>query len=146
MVDVGEKSVSSRSATAAGTVSMTPATLARIRSGDIVKGDVLATARLAAIMGAKQTANLIPLCHPLRLNSIDVHFEFEGNSVVKISATVTATDRTGVEMEALTAVMTAGLVIYDMCKSMDREMVISDVKLMTKTGGKSGDYQREQND
>ena len=149
MVDVGEKAVTARSATATGSVSMNHKTLERIRNQDVAKGDVLATARLAAIMGAKQTPNLIPLCHPVRLNSIDVHFEVSEkseSSTVGISATVTATDRTGVEMEALTAVVTAGLVIYDMCKSMDRAMVISDVKLKTKTGGKSGDYQREQND
>jgi cyclic pyranopterin phosphate synthase len=150
MVDVGEKSASRRTAVASGIVQVKPETARLIRDQEICKGDVLEIARLAGIMAAKQTASLIPLCHPIRLDSVVIKFEFlDQNSSsdqieIKIKATVSATDRTGVEMEALTSVSTAGLVIYDMCKSVDREITISNIRLEEKTGGKSGDFRRQE--
>ena len=145
MVDVSRKPVTNRVATAAGEVCMQPATLALIESGGHAKGDVLAVARVAGIMAAKRCPELIPLCHPLLLNSVTV--EFEADSVqnrILITATCGLDARTGVEMEALTAVSVAALTIYDMCKAVDKNMVIGDIRLLRKTGGKSGDYQRDE--
>jgi cyclic pyranopterin phosphate synthase len=121
---------------------MLPATLLRIRENGFAKGNVIEVARLAGIMATKRTADLIPLCHPVRIDSSEVNFEFLDNATIRVSSTVTATDRTGVEMEALTAVSAAGLVVYDMCKSVDRSMKINNIQLENKTGGKSGDFSR----
>ena len=141
MVDVGAKSVTERQAIAMGRIVMQPETLKLIVEGDVKKGDVLAVARLSGIMAAKRTSDLIPLCHPLRLTSITIDFSPDADSSeVTILATVKANDRTGVEMEALVAVSTAALTIYDMCKSYDRGMIISDIRLLEKSGGKSGHY------
>ena len=141
MVDVGEKQVTERQATAQGRIIMKPETFRLITEGDVKKGDVLAVARLSGIMAAKRTSELIPLCHPLRLTSIKIDFTPKANTPeITILATVKANDRTGVEMEALVAVSTAALTIYDMCKSYDRGMVISDIHLFEKSGGKSGHY------
>lgn len=141
MVDVGAKAVTARRAVAAGRVTMKAATLARIRDGAAAKGDVLGVARLAGIMAAKRTAELIPLCHPLGLNSVTVDFSLdEAASAVEIRAVCAVTGRTGVEMEAMTAVSIAGLTIYDMCKAVDRGMVIGEIRLIEKSGGKSGDW------
>ncbi len=142
MVDVGDKAVSRRIAIASGGVKLQPNTLARITRREMKKGDVLEVARLAGIMAAKKTSDLIPLCHPIRLDSVQLEFSFPNDSSIRIEATVCASDRTGVEMESLTAVMAAGLTIYDMCKSIDRGMQLTDVHLVEKTGGKSGDYRR----
>ncbi len=141
MVDVGDKAVSERVARAAGQVTMAPETLARIQDGAIAKGDVLGVARLAGIMAAKRTADLIPLCHPLQLSSVSLQLSCDAaaNSV-EIIAEVKLTGRTGVEMEALTAVSVAGLTIYDMCKAVDRGMQLCGVRLVYKSGGKSGIY------
>jgi cyclic pyranopterin phosphate synthase len=141
MVDVGAKAETERVAIASGTVTMAPATAAAVRGGKIGKGDVLGVARLAGITGAKRTPDLIPLCHPLRLTGVDVELHVTGN-VVHIRATVSAFDRSGVEMEALTAVSAAALTIYDMCKAIDRGMVISEIRLEEKRGGKSGTWRR----
>jgi cyclic pyranopterin phosphate synthase len=144
MVDVSAKPVSEREATAKGAVIMRPETLALIRSGGVKKGDVFAVARLAGIMAAKRTAELVPLCHPLPLSSIAVDLEAdEARSAVDISATVKLAGRTGVEMEALTAVSVAALTVYDMCKAVDRGMTITEVRLTHKSGGKSGSYEAE---
>lgn len=144
MVQVGGKAETERVAIASGAVEMAPATLARIRDGGIDKGDVLGVARIAAISGVKRAAELIPLCHPLRVTGVDVAFTLdEARARVAITATVRAFDRTGVEMEALTAVTVAGLTIYDMCKAIDRGMRIVDVQLEEKRGGKSGRWVRE---
>ena len=141
MVDVGTKSVTERKAVARGKIRVQPETLQLIIDSDVKKGDVLGVARLGAILAAKRTSELIPLCHPLRLTSITVDFTPDSDkSEIIIQATVNAKDRTGVEMEALVAVSTAALTIYDMCKSYDRGMIIDDVRLLEKTGGKSGDY------
>ena len=143
MVDVGAKPETDRVAVASGAVEMAPATLAVIAAGTAAKGDVLGTARIAAIAGLKRTAELIPLCHPLRITGVDVAFELdEARHRVAISATVRAHDRTGVEMEALTAVTVAALTIYDMVKAIDRTMRIVDVQLDAKRGGRSGDWSR----
>lgn len=143
MVDVSAKAETARQATASGRVQMLPETLALIRSGGVKKGDVLQVARLAGIMAAKRTADLIPLCHPLPLTSVKVELALdEANSAVTIAATVKITGRTGVEMEALTAVSAAALTVYDMCKAVDRGMVIGAIQLEAKSGGRSGDYQR----
>ncbi|MFN7574597.1 MAG: cyclic pyranopterin monophosphate synthase MoaC [Planctomycetota bacterium] len=144
MVDVGSKMESSRRAVATALVRMKSATQARIEQGQIGKGDVLAVARLAGIQAAKQTALLIPLCHPLRLDGVELDFEFSQPGQLSIRATVRVTDRTGVEMEALTAVSVAALTVYDMCKGIDREMEIAAVRLQEKTGGKSGDWRRQE--
>lgn len=141
MVDVTEKEVTHRRARARGRVHMEPATAEQIAAGGISKGDVLAVARVAAIQAAKQTANLIPLCHPLRLGSITVDFAV-GATCVEIDVVVEAVDRTGVEMEALTAVSVAALTIYDMAKAVDKEMVIGEIALWEKDGGRSGAYRR----
>lgn len=142
MVDVGEKPITRRVAVASGIVHMNAATLTLIRDRKIQKGDVLELARVAAVMATKRTSDLIPLCHPLRLDSVEVEFEYLGESTIGIRAMVSATERTGVEMEALSAVSVAGLVIYDMCKSVDRGMKITNVQLEEKSGGKSGHFLR----
>jgi cyclic pyranopterin monophosphate synthase len=141
MVDVGAKPETERTAIATARVTMAPATATAVRGGKIGKGDVLGVARLAGINGAKKTPELIPLCHPLRLTGIDVELHVTGNTV-HIAATVRAFDRSGVEMEALTAVTAAALTIYDMCKAIDRGIVISDIRLEEKRGGKSGTWRR----
>jgi cyclic pyranopterin phosphate synthase len=139
MVDVGDKPVTQREAVARGHVSMQPETLRLIREGLTKKGDVLAIAQLAGIMGAKRTAELIPLCHPLPLDRVDVELELdEGHSRVNITATAKTSARTGVEMEALTAVSVAALTLYDMCKGVDRGMRIEAIRLARKQGGRSG--------
>lgn len=142
MVDVTAKAVTERSATAKGAVLMRPETLGLIRAGGVRKGDVLSVARLAGIMGAKRTADLVPLCHPLALTGISVELAIdEARSAVEITATCRLAGRTGVEMEALTAVAVAALTIYDMCKAADRGMRITDIRLVRKAGGKSGRYE-----
>ncbi len=142
MVDVTDKDVTSRIATATGWVGMKPETLEMVRQGTAKKGDVLGVARLAGIMAAKRTPDLIPLCHPLPLSKVSVEFEIDdAQNRVNIAATVRTTGRTGVEMEALTAVSVAGLTVYDMLKAVDREMVIGDVRVTLKDGGKSGRYE-----
>ena len=141
MVDVGDKPVTARTATAAGAVHLQPATLEQIRAGAIAKGDVLSVARLAGIMGAKRTADLIPLCHPLGLDSVTVNLTANPErGTVDITATCKTTGRTGVEMEALTAVTVAALTVYDMCKAVDRGMRIGDIRLTHKAGGRSGTW------
>lgn len=144
MVDVGNKTVTTRTAVAAGEVRMAPATLAAIREGKAPKGDVLAAARIAGIMAAKRTPELIPLCHTLLLTKVAVEFEIDDTEQrVLITATVRCNGQTGVEMEALTAVSVAALTIYDMAKALDKAMVIGDIRLLQKSGGKSGDWQRD---
>lgn len=143
MVDVGDKAITQRIAVARGTISMAPETLALIARGGHKKGDVLSVARIAGIQAAKQTSQLIPLCHPLMLNKVGVELELdEDNSAVVITATCKVDGKTGVEMEALTAVSTAALTIYDMCKAVDKNMVIGGIHLLEKQGGRSGHYQR----
>jgi cyclic pyranopterin phosphate synthase len=142
MVDVGDKDITTRIATATGTITMKPGTLALITKGDIPKGDVFAVARVAGIMAAKKTPELIPLCHPLAINSVDIALSPEQPDKVLISATVRCTGKTGVEMEALSAVSVTALTIYDMCKAVDKDMVISAITLQKKSGGKSGEYVR----
>jgi len=142
MVDVGDKAITTRSATASGSVIMAAQTLALIRAGDAKKGDVIGTARLAGIMAAKRTHDLIPLCHPLALTSVRVDLALsETQPAVEITATCKLTGKTGVEMEALTAVAIAALTVYDMCKAVDRAMRIEDIRLTHKSGGKSGTYE-----
>ena len=138
MVDVDGKDPSQRMARAQAIVTMAKNTMQRIVAGEVGKGDVLGVARLAGIMGAKQTSSLIPLCHPLALSSINIDFEQLDEGRMQIVATVKVTGKTGVEMESLTAVSIAGLTIYDMCKAMDREMMIGAIELVEKTGGRSG--------
>ena len=141
MVDVGTKPDTERVAVAAGTVYMKPATLALIRQGALKKGDVLTVARIAGIMAAKKTSELIPLCHPLALTHLDVELTLdEPANAVQIVATARTTGKTGVEMEALTAVSVAALTVYDMAKAVDREMRLSDIRLLEKHGGQHGDY------
>jgi cyclic pyranopterin monophosphate synthase len=142
MVDVGNKPVTERMARASGCVRMQPATLARIRDGGVAKGNVLEVARLAGIMAAKRTAELIPLCHPLPLDGATVDFAFPDDATLAIEAQVRVTARTGAEMEALTAVSVAALAVYDMCKSLDRGMTIDAVRLEEKSGGRSGHFTR----
>ena len=139
MVDVGGKPVSARSAMAAGRIRMAPETLAAVRDGSGPKGDVLAAARIAGIMAAKKTGELIPLCHPLALDTVSVDFAFENEAIV-VTARAALTGRTGVEMEALTAASVALLTIYDMAKALEKGMVIEDLRLLEKTGGKSGHW------
>jgi cyclic pyranopterin phosphate synthase len=142
MVDVSDKDVTERTAEAKGSVVMRPETLAMIRAGGVKKGDVLSVARLAGIMGAKRTPELIPLCHPLALTSVTVDLTLdEARNAVDITATCKLKGRTGVEMEALTAVTVAALTVYDMCKAVDRGMRITEVRLTRKDGGKSGRYE-----
>ncbi|MEO3385844.1 cyclic pyranopterin monophosphate synthase MoaC [Mesorhizobium sp. CAU 1741] len=141
MVDVGDKAETSRTAVAEGTVSMKPETLAMILAGDAKKGDVLGTARIAGIMAAKRAHELIPLCHPLLLTKVTVDIELdEALPGLRVTALVRVTGRTGVEMEALTAASVACLTIYDMAKAVDRGMTISGIRVLEKSGGKSGDY------
>ncbi len=145
MVDVGEKPSSQRTAVAAGRVLVNENTLALIKSGGIRKGDVCTVAQIAGVMGAKRTPELIPMCHPVLLNGIDLKLHLDENrQSVEILATVTCDGRTGVEMEALTAVATAALTIYDMCKAVQQDMTIGDICLISKTGGVHGDYLREE--
>jgi len=144
MVDISQKFATERVAIASGMVKMQPETLEFIRSGEVKKGDVLAVARVAGIMAAKKTAEVIPLCHPLPLTSAQIDFEFVNENMVKITAEVKTTYNTGVEMEALTAVSVAALTIYDMCKAVDRAMVIGEIKLEKKSGGQSGVFNREE--
>jgi cyclic pyranopterin phosphate synthase len=142
MVDVSGKPETDRVAVARGLVTLQPATLALIRDGGIKKGDVLSVARLAGIMGAKRTPDLIPLCHPLALSSVRVELSLdEALNAVVIESTCRVTGRTGVEMEALTAVAVAALTLYDMCKAVDRGMVIGEIRLVHKSGGKSGSWE-----
>ena len=142
MVDVSGKSVTARSATAAGQVLLSAECIAALRDGTVPKGDALAVARIAGIQAAKKTPDLIPLCHPLFLSGIDISAEVT-DEAVEITATVTTTERTGVEMEALTAVAVAGLAVIDMIKAIDRGAVISDVRVLAKSGGRRGDWTRE---
>jgi cyclic pyranopterin monophosphate synthase len=142
MVDVTEKDVTDRVAVAKGSVRMAPETLRLVMEGGLKKGDVLSVARLAGIMGAKRTPDLIPLCHPLALTSVKVDLLCDPDrSTVEITATCRLSGRTGVEMEALTAVSVAALTVYDMCKAVDRGMVIGEIRLVRKEGGKSGTYE-----
>lgn len=141
MVDVGDKAVTTREATARGSIRMSKDAVAQIRSGTVTKGDPLQTARIAGIMAAKRTSSLIPLCHPLPISSVRVEL-VPTASGYDIEATVRTTAQTGVEMEALTAVSVAALTIYDMVKAVDKRMVISAIRLMKKTGGKSGTFTR----
>ncbi len=142
MVDVTPKDVTHRRAIARGRVHMTPETASLVARGAISKGDVLSVARVAGIQAAKRTSDLIPLCHPLMIGGVYVNFRIE-DDFIEIEAQVETVDRTGVEMEALTACSVAALTIYDMCKSSDRSMVIGDIALWEKTGGRSGVYQRD---
>jgi cyclic pyranopterin phosphate synthase len=141
MVDVSGKDVTAREAVAAGRVLVSAEVVALLRGDGVPKGDALAVARLAGIMGAKQTPSLIPLCHPLALSSVTVDLEV-ADDAVEVVATVRTTDRTGVEMEALTAVAVAGLTVIDMVKAVDKRAVITDVRILSKSGGKSGDFRR----
>ena len=144
MVDVGDKPNTKRRALAQAVVTMQPKTLSMIAAGTMPKGDVLACARIAGIMGAKQTHALIPMCHPLPLTGIDITFHLSDQPcMVEIRAAVTCTGVTGVEMEALTAVSVAALTVYDMCKAVQKDMEITNIRLLEKSGGKSGDYKRE---
>ena len=141
MVDVGDKPASKRIALASGIIKMLPATLKLIQQGDAKKGDVLVIARIAAIQGSKRTSDLIPLCHPISLTKVSITFEVdEKNTCITCVATCETTGQTGVEMEALTAVSVGLLTIYDMCKAADRAMVMGEIKLLEKHGGKSGDW------
>ena len=145
MVDVGAKPATDREATAVGYLSAQPETLRLVQEGLMKKGDVLTIAQLAGIMGAKRTAELIPLCHPLPLNRVDVELKLDlENSRIQISATASTSAKTGVEMEALTAVSVAALTVYDMCKAVDRGMRIEAVRLARKSGGQSGDFTFEE--
>ncbi len=142
MVDTSDKAETQRLASASGQIRMAPATLEQIRNRSLSKGDVLEVARLAGIMAAKRTGDLIPLCHPLPITAATVDFAYEGSDVLKIEAAVRVVGRTGVEMEALTAVSVAALTVYDMCKSIDRSMTIEHIRLEEKSGGKSGTFRR----
>lgn len=139
MVNVGNKPDTARTAVATGRITMSPEAFAAIREGNVPKGDVLAAARIAGIMAAKKTADLIPLCHPLALNSVIIEFSFE-KGAVRVTSTASLTGKTGVEMEALTATSVALLTVYDMVKAVDKAMVIEGIGLLSKTGGKSGDW------
>lgn len=145
MVDVSDKDITDRTATARGTVLMAPETLKLIVDGTVKKGDVISVARLAGIMAAKRTSDLIPLCHPLALNKVDVDLTCDAaRNAVDIEATCRVSGRTGVEMEALTAVSTAALTVYDMCKAVDRSMQLTDIRLVHKAGGKSGEFRADE--
>lgn len=139
MVDVSDKAVTAREAVASGRISMSTDAAAAIRAGAVKKGDVLAVARVAAIMAAKQTSSLVPLCHPLPLSAVEIALDLD-NTGVTATATARTSGQTGVEMEALTAVSVALLTVYDMVKALDRTMVIGDIRLLAKSGGKSGDW------
>lgn len=144
MIDVGAKPASARRALATGCIRMQAQTLAMIQAGEHKKGDVLAIARVAAIMAAKKTAELIPLCHAIPIHAVEIEFEYEAQPpTVRCRASVATVAQTGVEMEALTAVQIALLTIYDMCKSVDRGMVMTDIGLLVKSGGQSGEWRRE---
>ncbi|MFA4919743.1 MAG: cyclic pyranopterin monophosphate synthase MoaC [Thermodesulfovibrionales bacterium] len=151
MVDVGSKPLTERMAVARGSVYMKKETFKLIKAGKLSKGDVLNVAKLAGIMAAKKTADIIPLCHPLNITSVDIDFKLVGDSTLRdekksridIESRVKITGQTGVEMEALTAVSAAALTIYDMCKAVDKEIIISDIMLMGKSGGKSGEFKRK---
>ncbi|MFM1904492.1 MAG: Cyclic pyranopterin monophosphate synthase accessory protein 1 [Planctomycetota bacterium] len=143
MIDVGGKPITLRTARASARLSATPATIARIRSGSLDKGDALGAARLAGIMAAKRTSEIVPLCHPLPLEAVDVMIDAAAADHVRIEVTVRATARTGVEMEALTAAMAAALTIYDMAKAIDPGMTVEQVRLEEKTGGIHGDFRRD---
>jgi len=145
MVDVSDKDVTKREAVAYSRIVMEKETLARIREGRVAKGDVLAVAQVAGVMAAKKTWEIIPMCHPLPLTGIDIRFSFADEQTLEIEAAVKTTGKTGVEMEALTAASVAALTVYDMCKAMDKAMVIESTGLLRKTGGKSGDFTREDN-
>jgi cyclic pyranopterin monophosphate synthase len=142
MVDVSAKAVTVREARSSGQISMVPEAIAAIRDGSIKKGDVLAVARVAGIMAAKRTSELIPLCHPVTLSSVSIDFDVMPSAIIA-SVTARSSGQTGVEMEALTAISVTLLTLYDMVKTLDKAMIISDIKLLSKTGGKSGDWQRE---
>jgi cyclic pyranopterin phosphate synthase len=142
MVDTSAKPETQREARASGRIRLAPATVVLIRDRQLAKGDVLEVARLAGIMAAKHTGDLIPLCHPLPLTGVRIDFAFEGDSLLRIEATARVFARTGVEMEALTAVSVAALTVYDMCKSVDRAMTIESIRLEEKSGGQSGHFQR----
>ena len=145
MVDVGEKPLSQRTAVAAARVLVNDHTFSLIQIGGIKKGDVLTVAQIAGIMGAKRTPDIIPMCHPILMDGIDLELSLdEGRKSVEIRAAVSCDGRTGVEMEALTAVSTAALTVYDMCKAVQKDMVITDIRLLSKTGGVHGDYLREE--
>ena len=145
MVDVGEKPISQRVAVAAGRVLVNEKTFALIQSGGMKKGDVLTVAQIAGVMGAKRTPDIIPMCHPILMDGINLELSLdESRKSVEIKATVSCDGRTGVEMEALTAVSTAALTVYDMCKAVQKDMVITDIRLLSKTGGVHGDYKREE--
>ncbi len=142
MIDVGAKPATQRRAIAGGRITMSPSALEAIRSGNAPKGDVLSTARIAGIMAAKRTADLIPLCHPLALTKVGVDFAWE-ESGISVTATAQTTGPTGVEMEALTAASVALLTLYDMAKALDRAMIVGDIRLLEKSGGRSGDWRAE---
>ena len=145
MVDVGEKPISCRTAVAGGRVLVNEQTFRMIQSGGVKKGDVLTVAQIAGIMGAKRTPELIPMCHPIPLGGIDLELSMDESRLsVEIRAKVSCDGRTGVEMEALTAVSAAALTVYDMCKAVQKDMVITDIRLLSKTGGVHGDYFREE--
>ena len=145
MVDVGEKPISQRVAVAAGRVLVNAHTFELIRSGGMKKGDVLTVAQIAGVMGAKRTPDLVPMCHPILMDGIDLQLTLDESRLsVEIQATVRCDGRTGVEMEALTAVSTAALTVYDMCKAVQKDMTITDIRLLSKTGGVHGDYHREE--
>lgn len=145
MVDVGEKPISQRTAVAAGRVLVNEKTFALIQSGGMKKGDVLTVAQIAGVMGAKRTPDIIPMCHPILMDSIDLDLRLDEQKLsIEIRAAVSCGGRTGVEMEALTAVSTAALTVYDMCKAVQKDMVITDIRLVRKTGGIHGDYTREE--
>lgn len=147
MVDVSDKGDTARIAVAQAIVGMQPQTLELIKTGGIEKGDVLAVAQVAGVMAAKKTSDLIPMCHPLMITSVDIHFTYhEINSQIIVLASVKTTGKTGVEMEALTAAATAALTIYDMAKAVDRWMIIKEIKLLEKAGGKSGHVLRNEGD
>jgi cyclic pyranopterin monophosphate synthase len=141
MVDVSAKAVTAREAVAAGRVTTTPAVIDLLRRDGLPKGDALAVARIAGIAGAKRTPDLVPLCHPIALSAVTVDLQL-GESAVDITATTRTADRTGVEMEALTAVVAAGLALYDMIKAVDRSAVLGEVRLLAKSGGRSGEWRR----
>ncbi|ODT80354.1 MAG: molybdenum cofactor biosynthesis protein C [Pelagibacterium sp. SCN 64-44] len=143
IVDIGDKPVTRRRAVAQARLSGRPETIAVILGGDLKKGDALAIARVAGIMASKKTAELIPLCHPIPLTRVGVDIAGDGDSAIRVIATAETQGQTGVEMEALLAASTAALTLYDMAKAIDREMVISDLCLLEKSGGKSGDFRRE---
>ena len=144
MVDVSEKNDTARTAIAAGRVLVNAETFRLIKTGGMKKGDVLATAQIAGIMGAKKTPDIIPMCHPIMISGVDIGFELnEKDLSVDITATAKCTGATGVEMEALTAVSVAALTVYDMCKAVQKDMEITDIRLLKKTGGKSGDFIRD---